>query len=164
MVFNYTHRSGTFAILAAFSRRSNWKIMERTNIEKETIFKATRSSGAGGQHVNKVATRVELSFDIANSQLFTVEQKEVLHKNLRSWLTKDGLLLVSCDETRSQSVNRQRAMDKLEQLLQKGLQVPKRRKKTKVSLESMRQRLEIKRRQSDKKASRRRLTKPYDQD
>lgn len=138
--------------------------MEQINIEKEVVFKATRSSGAGGQHVNKVATRVELSFDIASSQLFTAEQKEVLHKNLRSFLTKEGLLSVSCDETRSQSINRQRALEKLEQLLQKGLQVPKRRKKTRISLESIKQRLEIKRRQSDKKASRRRITKPYDQD
>lgn len=138
--------------------------MEQINIEKEVVFKATRSSGAGGQHVNKVATRVELSFDIASSQLFTAEQKEVLHKNLRSFLTKEGLLSVSCDETRSQSINRQRALEKLEQLLQKGLEVPKRRKKTRISLESIKQRLEIKRRQSDKKASRRRITKPYDQD
>jgi ribosome-associated protein len=71
-------------------------------IIKELKFKAVRSSGAGGQHVNKVSSKIELTFDLQNSESFTEDEKELLIQKLKNKLTKDNILLLQCDESRSQ--------------------------------------------------------------
>jgi len=74
---------------------------------KELNFKATRSSGAGGQHVNKVSSKIELFFDLENTIQFSEKEKNLLLKNLATRLTKENMLLLTCDESRSQHKNKE---------------------------------------------------------
>ena len=79
-------------------------------IEKEFNLKAIRSSGSGGQHVNKVATKIELSFNVELSQSLTQEQKEIIIDKLAKRLTKENVLIIQCSETRSQLKNKRIAI------------------------------------------------------
>lgn len=99
--------------------------MNIEKIIKELKFKAVRSSGAGGQHVNKVSSKVELIFDLQNSSELTEEEKELLSKNLKTKLTKENLLLLSCDESRSQHRNKEIVIKRFLEIISKGLIVPK---------------------------------------
>ena len=121
---------------------------------KELKFKAVRSSGAGGQHVNKVSSKVELIFDVLNSSNLLDEEKELLLKNLSSKLTKGNLFLLSCDESRSQHKNKEIVIKRFLELLINSLKVPKKRKPTKPSKSSIKKRLEKKKKQAYKKALR----------
>ncbi len=125
------------------------------NLIKELSFKAVRSSGAGGQHVNKVSSKVELFFDLQNSMELSSEEKELLFKNLQSKLTKEGVLLLNCDESRSQHKNKELVIDRFLKLIINGLKIPKKRKATKPSKSSIRKRLDKKKKQAYKKAFRR---------
>ena len=120
----------------------------------ELQFKAVRSSGAGGQHVNKVSSKVVLSFDLVNSQVFTVEQKELLFKNLANRLTLEGVLVLYSDENRSQHRNKIIVTDKFINLIIENLKIPKDRKETKVPKSVKLKRLSTKRKHSEKKANR----------
>ena len=80
--------------------------MDKELINHELVFKAVRSSGPGGQHVNKVSSKVQLTFDILNSKGLSTEEKERLLKKLNNQLSKSGILLMSADESRSQLKNR----------------------------------------------------------
>ena len=122
---------------------------------KELIFKAVRSSGAGGQHVNKVSSKVELLFDVSNSLEFTDEQKQLLLKNLSAKLTKENVLLLSCDESRSQHKNKEIVIKRFLTLIKKGLIVPKKRTATKPTKSSIQKRLDKKKNIALKKVSRR---------
>lgn len=130
--------------------------MNTKKIIKELKFKAVRSSGAGGQHVNKVSSKVELIFDLQNSTEFTDEEKERLLKNLKTRLTKENLILLQCDESRSQHKNKEIVIERFFQLITNGLIVPKKRKATKPSKNSIKKRLEKKKKQAYKKALRNR--------
>lgn len=129
--------------------------MNSDNILKELKFKAVRSSGAGGQHVNKVSSKIELFFDLQNSDSITSEEKELLQKNLKSKLTKDGVLMLQCAESRSQHKNKEIAIKRFFQIITNGLKVPKKRKATKPSKSSINKRLEKKKKHAYKKAFRR---------
>jgi ribosome-associated protein len=120
----------------------------------EIQFQTSRSSGPGGQNVNKVESRVELRFHVADSQVLSDEQKEVLLTKLAKQLTAEGLLLVVAQEDRSQLRNKEIALQKFHQLLLKALHKPKARKATKPSKGAVRQRLESKKKHSTKKANR----------
>lgn len=128
--------------------------MNTEKLLKELKFKAVRSSGAGGQHVNKVSSKVELIFDLHNSVEFTQEEKELLFKNLSSKLTKAHILLLNCDESRSQHKNKEIVIKRFLKLITNGLKVPKKRKPTKPSKSSVQKRLEKKKIQAYKKALR----------
>ncbi len=128
---------------------------DKTDLQKEISYKTSRSGGKGGQNVNKVSTKVELLFSVTNSLLFTDEEKALLNEKLQNRLNKDGLIQVICDEERSQYLNKEKAVEKLVVLLTKALHVPKVRKAAKVSKAAKAARLEGKRRQADKKESRR---------
>lgn len=127
------------------------------NIEKlikELNFKATRSSGAGGQHVNKVSSKIELFFDVENSAEFSEEQKKLLLKNLVTRLTKENILLLTCDESRSQHKNKELVIKRFLEIITQGLIIPKKRKPTKPSKSSIRKKAENKKKTSFKKVLR----------
>ena len=128
--------------------------MNSETIIKELKFKAVRSSGAGGQHVNKVSSKIELIFDLLNSSELLDEEKELLLKNLRPKLTKENILLLTCGESRSQHKNKEIVIKRFLKLLTNGLKVPKKRKPTKPSKSSIKRRLEKKKKQAYKKALR----------
>ncbi|MFD1293306.1 alternative ribosome rescue aminoacyl-tRNA hydrolase ArfB [Lutibacter holmesii] len=129
--------------------------MDIKTIIQELQFKAIRSSGAGGQHVNKVSSKVVLSFNVENSNGLTFEEKELLQKNLQSKLSKEGLLLLQCDESRSQHTNKELVIERFLKLITNGLKVPKKRKATKPSKSSILKRLDKKKKTAVKKAFRR---------
>ncbi|UYZ58589.1 alternative ribosome rescue aminoacyl-tRNA hydrolase ArfB [Hymenobacter latericus] len=121
----------------------------------ELQFQTARSSGPGGQNVNKVETKVELRFQPGASAVLTEEQKQRLLEKLASRLTAEGVLIVTAQESRSQQRNKELAVQKFYELLQRSLHRPKARKATKPGAGAVRKRLEGKRRQSEKKANRR---------
>ena len=128
--------------------------MNTQNLIKELTFKAIRSSGAGGQHVNKVSSKIVLTFDISNSDNLTEEEKELLFKNLKTRLSKENILTLTCDESRSQHRNKEIAIKRFLELISNGLKVKKPRKKSKPSKTSIRKRLDRKKKQAFKKARR----------
>lgn len=128
--------------------------METEIILKELKFKAVRSSGAGGQHVNKVSSKIELTFDLKNSSGFTDEEKELLSNNLKTKLTKENLILLNCAESRSQHKNKEIVIERFLKIIVNGLKIPKKRKATKPSKSSIKKRLEKKKKQAYKKALR----------
>ena len=122
---------------------------------QELTFKAVRSSGAGGQHVNKVSSKIELSFNLPESLVFNDLQKERLLKKLSSRLTKDHVLILQSDESRSQHKNKELVIKRFLDLIENGLKVPKKRIPTKIPKAVIKKRLKSKRQLSDKKANRR---------
>jgi ribosome-associated protein len=121
---------------------------------KELKFKALRSSGAGGQHVNKVSSKIELTFDLKNSESLTEEEKALLIQKLKSKLTKENVLLLQCDESRSQHKNKEIVINRFLNIIKGGLIVQKLRKETKPSKSSILKRLEKKKKLAYKKALR----------
>ncbi|MGI9553068.1 MAG: alternative ribosome rescue aminoacyl-tRNA hydrolase ArfB [Aurantibacter sp.] len=128
--------------------------MDGQHIIQELKFKAVRSGGAGGQHVNKVSTKVELSFDVLNSKALSDEEKKRIQEKLRSRLTNDGVLTLHADATRSQHKNKELVIKRLLKLLEEAIKVPKKRKKTKPTKASVEKRLKSKKKASEKKANR----------
>ena len=125
--------------------------------ESEVKESFIRSSGPGGQHVNKVATAVQLRFNAKYSGNISAKVYKRLRAIAGSKLTEDGNLIIVSREHRSQSQNRRVALDKLISLLQQAAKKPKRRKKTRPSRASVEKRLRNKRLQSEKKKSRRNI-------
>ena len=121
------------------------------SLGNEIIFSASRSSGAGGQNVNKVNTKVTLKFDVKNSQYLSDEEKEILLKKLATRLTNDGVLLLSSQEKRSQLQNKEAVVLKLEKLIAKAFEKKKARKATKPSKGSVQNRITEKKQRSEKK-------------
>ena len=128
--------------------------MNKENIIKELSFKATRSSGAGGQHVNKVSSKIELTFDLENSTSLSDIEKERLQTKLSTKLTNQNLLILFCDESRSQHRNKELAIKRFLEIIKQGLKRPKIRRPTKPSKSSVRKNAEKKKRTSVKKALR----------
>ena len=128
--------------------------MNKEALISELKFRALRSSGAGGQHVNKVSTKVELSFDLENSSVLTKEQLEILRSRLSNRINKSGIIVMHCDETRSQFRNKQILIDRFYELIEQALIPKKKRKATKVPKKAVEKRLEDKRRKSQRKQSR----------
>ncbi|WP_417882287.1 alternative ribosome rescue aminoacyl-tRNA hydrolase ArfB [Xanthomarina gelatinilytica] len=120
----------------------------------ELTFKAIRSSGAGGQHVNKVASKVVLNFNLKQSEVFSEAQKNLLLNNLSNRLTTDGILILQSDESRSQHKNKELVLKRFLDLIKQGLKVPKKRKPTKIPKAVKLKRLSKKKQQADKKANR----------
>nr|WP_314896163.1 alternative ribosome rescue aminoacyl-tRNA hydrolase ArfB [uncultured Flavobacterium sp.] len=129
--------------------------MEKEKIISELSFKAVRSSGAGGQNVNKVSSKVVLTFDLKNSQALTEEEKLLLETKLSSRLTTDLVLILNCDEDRSQLKNKEIVIKRFLEIIKNGLIVPKERKPTKIPKSVIRKRIKDKKNVSEIKKARR---------
>jgi ribosome-associated protein len=129
--------------------------MEIQIILSEVKYKAVRSSGAGGQNVNKVSSKVVLTFDLSNSQGFFEEEKLLLKTNLHNRLTDDLVLILNCDEDRSQLKNKEIVTKRFLEIIKKGLYVPKERKPTKIPKSVIRKRIKDKKNVSEVKRNRR---------
>jgi ribosome-associated protein len=123
----------------------------------EITYQTSRSSGPGGQNVNKVESRVELRWHLQDSQVLTALQKQLILEKLAGQLTTEGYLLVAAQDDRSQLRNKEIALARFYELLQKSLRRPKPRRATRPSAGAVRKRLEGKKIQSEKKANRRRF-------
>jgi ribosome-associated protein len=121
----------------------------------ELQFKAVRSSGAGGQNVNKVSSKVVLSFDLKNSQALSEEEKMRLKTKLSSRLTSDFVLILNCDEDRSQLKNKAIVTKRFLDIITAGLHILKIRKATKIPKSVIRKRIKDKKNVSDVKKNRR---------
>lgn len=129
--------------------------MEPEKIITELQFKAVRSSGAGGQNVNKVSSKVVLTFDLKNSQALSDEEKGLLENKLASRLTSELILILNCDEDRSQLKNKSIVTKRFLDIIIAGLVIPKIRKATKVPKGIIRKRIKDKKNLSEIKQSRR---------
>lgn len=121
---------------------------------QELELRVSRSSGAGGQHVNKTSSRVEIFWNIVSSRALTDDQRARLRQKLAVRLTSDGSIRVVASDTRSQTRNREIAEERLAEVIARSLVVPRKRKPTKPTKASREARLEDKRRQSSKKRER----------
>ncbi|WP_433835125.1 alternative ribosome rescue aminoacyl-tRNA hydrolase ArfB [Flavobacterium anhuiense] len=129
--------------------------MEAEKIISELNFKAVRSSGSGGQNVNKVSSKVVLSFDLNASQALSDDEKLLLKENIAARLTSENILILNCDEDRSQLKNKEIVIKRFLEIVKKGLYVPKVRKATKVPKAAIKKRIKEKKNISDLKQSRR---------
>lgn len=129
-------------------------MFDKEALIKELNYKAILSGGPGGQHANKTSTKVELSWDMPSSEVFSEEEIQLLQQNLKSRLTKDGILILTSAETRSQHKNKEIVTEKFLELIKTGLKKPQIRKKTKPSKAANLKRLQEKRLQSEKKGRR----------
>jgi len=118
---------------------------------KELVFKTSRSSGSGGQNVNKVSTKVELRFDLNNSMLLSDNEKERIAVKLKNRISLEGILILSSDSERTQLRNKKNVIELFFELLEKALQKPKKRVKTKPTRASKENRLKEKKIKSEKK-------------
>lgn len=123
----------------------------------EFEFITSRSSGPGGQSVNKVSSKVELRFHIENSQLLSVEQKIILKEKCYAKITLDGFLRIVSQTERSQLKNKENCIKKFYALLEKCFQKKKKRKPTKPSAEAKEKRLETKKKTALKKIDRKKI-------
>ena len=126
----------------------------------ELDVRVSRSSGAGGQHVNKTSSRVEVFWNIRTSKAVTEEQRALLLSRLQSKLTSDGSVRVVASDMRSQSRNREIAEERLGEMVRRALAVRRKRKPTKPTRAAKEARLESKKRHSRKKDDRR--TRSFD--
>lgn len=131
--------------------------MDKEIIARELEFKAVRSSGAGGQNVNKVSSKVELTFSPEASAGFSDEEKLLLTERLSTRLNKSGKLVLKSDEDRSQLRNKEIVTRRFFEMIEQALHVPKIRKATKVPRAVVEKRLREKKISSEIKRSRRRL-------
>jgi len=128
-----------------------------TYLADELSYVFSRSSGPGGQHVNKVNTRVTLRLDVANSSLLTDEEKAIIISKLGERITKGGVLILTSQAGRSQLANKERVVARLDSLLSSAFKIMRKRRATKPTKNSKERRLIQKKKQSEKKEGRRKL-------
>lgn len=124
-------------------------------LTSELSFTASRSSGPGGQNVNKVNSKVNLHFHAGNSLILTPEEKELIARRLSSKINRDGVLMLSAQESRSQADNKQAVLAKFDELMAKAFERKKPRRATKPSKGAVQKRIKKKKVVSEKKKWRR---------
>lgn len=130
-------------------------VNESVSIPRDELdVRVSRSSGAGGQHVNKTSSRVEIFWNVLSSRALNDEQRARLREKLATRLTSDGSIRVVASDMRSQSRNRELAEKRLAELIARSLVIPKKRKPTRPTKAAKEARLESKRRHSSKKRDR----------
>lgn len=135
--------------------------MNSQQIQKELKFRTSRSSGSGGQNVNKVETRVEALFEIATSEALDDDEKALIRQKLASRINKEGILSTSAQESRTQQSNREKAVKKMLTLLEKALvPEPEREEVPERLVADPKKRKKVKSEQSIKKASRKKIILP----
>jgi ribosome-associated protein len=130
------------------------KNIAKIDFSTEIVFNTSRSSGSGGQNINKVETKVELRFGLNASVLLDDAEKVKIKEKLKNQINQENELLVVCQESRSQLKNKELALKKFKELLTSALTVQKKRKPTKPTLEKIEKRLKTKRINAEKKAMR----------
>lgn len=139
--------------------------MDHEQILKELKFRTSRSSGSGGQNVNKVETRVEALFDIASSTALTEDEKTIINSKLANRINKEGILTTSAQESRTQHSNREKAIKKMLHLLEMALEPDPIREEIPERLTANPQkRKREKAVQSEKKTARKKITPPNEED
>jgi len=123
-------------------------------LEQTAQFSASRSGGPGGQNVNKVNTQVELRFSLANTPLFSAEEKVRIFEKLKNKINAEGEIIITSQEGRSQLENRELVIEKFFKALESALRVRRKRIKTAPSHASIKERLEIKKINAKKKQMR----------
>jgi len=123
-------------------------------IKQELTWKAVRSSGPGGQHVNKTASKAVIQFDIENSLAFTEEEKVRILNKLESRLTTNSVLIIESSDSRSQHQNRDSGIERLLEIITNASKKPKPRKKTRPTKASKFKRLREKKMRGEKKENR----------
>jgi len=117
----------------------------------ELDFTASRSSGPGGQNVNKVNSKIGVKFDVVHSQILSEAEKATILKNLPGHVTKDGILMISSQDKRSQLENKQVVIQKLDRMMAKAFEKKKVRKATKTSKSAIQKRIDAKKLHAEKK-------------
>ncbi len=125
------------------------------NFTKELTYKTSRSSGAGGQNVNKVETSVTVLWKVADTEFFSNEEIELISEKLKNRINLDGILQLTVSESRTQLQNKKIATEKILELVEKSLIKPKPRKATKPSKRQIEKRITAKKQISEKKENRR---------
>ena len=131
--------------------------MDATRLQPELQYQFARSGGAGGQNVNKVATKAELRFNVRTSALLTDDERTVLEEKLASKLTTEGDLVLTHQTERTQLANKEKVTKKFYRLIEKAFEKPKPRKATKPSKTSIEERIAGKKRKGDVKANRKKV-------
>jgi len=131
--------------------------LQGRDFSPEFTFTASRSSGPGGQNVNKVSTRVELRFDVMGSTLLSAEEKEIILLKLAKKINSEGELILVAQTDRSQLKNKENVIEKFYALLTKALTPIKKRKPTRPTRAAKEKRLEEKQIQSEKKERRKKV-------
>ena len=124
--------------------------------DSELDVRATRSSGAGGQHVNKTSSRIEITWNVRESKALSEEQRAIITERLSARISADGAIRVVASDSRSQKQNRERAEARLAELIRRALTIPKKRKPTRRPRSADEARLASKKLHSKKKLERKR--------
>jgi ribosome-associated protein len=129
--------------------------LKNRNFENEFVFSTSRSSGPGGQNINKLNTKVELRFSINESKFFSEEEKELIRRKLPNKINLQGELILVAQSERTQLMNKKAVIEKFYSLISKALTSLPKRKATRPTISSVRKRIEKKRNLGYKKSLRR---------
>jgi len=131
--------------------------MDTSHLQPELQYQFARSGGAGGQNVNKVATKAELRFNVRQSAVLTDEERAILEEKLASKLTTEGELVLTHQTERTQLANKEKVTKKFYRLIEKAFEKPKPRKATKPSKSAVDERIATKKHKGSVKEKRRKV-------